>query len=550
MVSYATLSCFLIFFLHFTPSKGISDEYRLLQDLFERREGGYNQRIRPVKNMSDVVYIGFEIALIQLINLDERNQIMKSNVWLRLRWCDYQLAWNPDEYGGTNVIRLHHERVWKPDVVLFNNADGRFEVTFPANVLIYANGWIMWIPCTMYKSSCSIDVTYFPFDEQQCELSFASWTYNSNEVRLKFYQINTTTGEEYDLVDISDYEKSGSWDLVDIPGAVTEKDNKTFIVYKIKMRRKTLFYTVNLIIPCLLISILSIAVFFLPVDAGEKTTMSVSILLALVVFLQVLVTNILPPSSTSIPLFAKYLLVAVLLDVCAVINSIFVLNWHYKTPRTHRMPKWVRTVFLQFLPKILFIQKSSSSSSSSSTKEDFEANNESDQPPVVLEKHSKLCLKSNPPTPTPENSRRSAIKPQELDLSDIHSATCPLRRRKKKKRKSGDDDDDSVEMMKLEPEINKAVEAVRFISAHLKNEDDYEEVVNEWYYVAHVIDRLFLYIYMVITVTATLAILANAPNVWESVDQDEFKRGYKAMHKRMIEETIKTIGLCPLDGIT
>ena len=294
------------------------------------------------------------------------------------------------------------------------------------------------------------------------------------QVRLIFYQRNTHTGEEYNLIDLSDYEKSGSWDLVDIPGEVTEKDNKTFIVYKIKMRRKTLFYTVNLIIPCLLISILSIAVFFLPVDAGEKTTMSVSILLALVVFLQVLVTNILPPSSTSIPLFAKYLLVAVILDVCAVINSIFVLNWHYKTPRTHRMPKWVRTVFIHFLPRILFIQKSSSSASSSasSAKDDFEA--ASEEP--IEEKHNKSCLKKNSPLRTPETSRRSAIKPQELDLSDVHSPSCPFRRRKKKKKNSSDEDDDKVEMMKIEPEINKAIEAVRFISAHLKNEDDYEEV--------------------------------------------------------------------------
>ena len=302
------------------------------------------------------------------------------------------------------------------------------------------------------------------------------------KVRLKFYLNNVDTKEEYDLVDLSDYEKSGSWDLVGIPGQVVEKDNKTFIIYKIKMRRKTLFYTVNLIIPCFLISILSIAVFFLPVDAGEKTTMSVSILLALVVFLQVLVTNILPPSSTSIPLFAKYLLVAVILDVCAVINSIFVLNWHYKTPRTHRMPKWVRTVFLQFLPKILFIQKSNpSSSSSSSAKNDFEGNSED----FGTERHSESCLKNVSSSQSPETSRRSAIKPQEFDFSDVHSANCPLRRRRTKKKRScsgtgetldNNDKDSNVEMMRLEPEINKAVEAVRFISAHLKNEDDYEEV--------------------------------------------------------------------------
>lgn len=38
------------------------------------------------------------------------------------------------------------------------------------------------------------------------------------------------------------------------------------------MRRKTLFYTVNLIIPCMGISFLTILVFYLPSDSGEKVT--------------------------------------------------------------------------------------------------------------------------------------------------------------------------------------------------------------------------------------------------------------------------------------
>ena len=45
---------------------------------------------------------------------------MKSNVWLRLVWNDYQLQWDEADYGGIAVLRLPPDKVWKPDIVLFN----------------------------------------------------------------------------------------------------------------------------------------------------------------------------------------------------------------------------------------------------------------------------------------------------------------------------------------------------------------------------------------------------------------------------------------------
>jgi len=91
--------------------------------------------------------------------------------------------------------------------------------------------------------------------------------------------------------DLRDYVTSGSWDIIGCPGEITQMphtdgvNNISVIKYDIRIRRKTLFYTVNLIIPCVLISFLSVGVFYLPSDAGEKMTMCISVLLALVVFL-------------------------------------------------------------------------------------------------------------------------------------------------------------------------------------------------------------------------------------------------------------------------
>ena len=81
----------------------------------------------------------------------------------------------------------------------------------------------------------------------------------------------------------------------------------------LKLRRKTLFYTVNLIIPCVGISFLSVLVFYPPSDSGEKVSLSINILLSLTVFF-LLLAEIIPPTSLVVPLLGKFVLFTMILD--------------------------------------------------------------------------------------------------------------------------------------------------------------------------------------------------------------------------------------------
>jgi len=68
------------------------------------------------------------------------------------------------------------------------SADGNYEVSYKPNVLIFNTGKIDWIPIAIYKSSCIINVQYFPFDEQTCDMEFGSWTFNAEQVTLDWYE--------------------------------------------------------------------------------------------------------------------------------------------------------------------------------------------------------------------------------------------------------------------------------------------------------------------------------------------------------------------------
>ena len=62
------------------------------------------------------------------------------------------------------------------------SASESFDGTYQTNVVVTSSGTCTYIPPGIFKSSCQIDITWFPFDDQDCDLKFGSWTYNGFNV--------------------------------------------------------------------------------------------------------------------------------------------------------------------------------------------------------------------------------------------------------------------------------------------------------------------------------------------------------------------------------
>ncbi|CAK7319885.1 Neuronal acetylcholine receptor subunit alpha-4 [Vulpes lagopus] len=239
--------------------------------------------------------------------------------------------------------------------LFLRSADGDFAVTHLTKAHLFYDGRVQWTPPAIYKSSCSIDVTFFPFDQQNCTMKFGSWTYDKAKIDLV---------SMHSRVDQLDLWESGEWVIVDAVGTYNTRKYECCaevypdITYAFVIRRLPLFYTINLIIPCLLISCLTVLVFYLPSECGEKITLCISVLLSLTVFL-LLITEIIPSTSLVIPLIGEYLLFTMIFVTLSIVITVFVLNVHHRSPRTHTMPAWVRRVFLDVVPRLLFMKRPS-----------------------------------------------------------------------------------------------------------------------------------------------------------------------------------------------
>ena len=73
-------------------------------------------------------------------------------------------------------------KVWFLKKSCYCSASEAFDATYPTNVVVTSEGVCTYIPPGIFMSSCPIDITWFPFDDQNCDMKFGSWTYNGFKV--------------------------------------------------------------------------------------------------------------------------------------------------------------------------------------------------------------------------------------------------------------------------------------------------------------------------------------------------------------------------------
>ncbi|XP_015785554.1 acetylcholine receptor subunit alpha-like [Tetranychus urticae] len=516
----------LIFITLFELVSPNPDAKRLYDDLMN----GYNKMVTPRKKVNETVVVRLGLKLTQILELNLKQQVFSANMWIPQKWYDYNLSWDPEAYGGVNLMNVPAENIWQPDLILFNNADGNFEPTLITKALVHYTGEVVWEPPALYKVTCQIDVEWFPFDVQSCLMKFGSWTYDGHEVDLRHLDQVEGSVQVDRGVDLSEFYQSVEWDLMKVPARYENEyydccpEPFPHITFNITMRRKTLFYTVNLIIPVVGISFLTLLVFYLPSDSGEKVTLSISILVSLTVFF-LLLAEIIPPTSLAVPLLGKYLLFTMLLITLSICFTVCVLNVHFRSPSTHVMSPWVKHVFIEFLPKILCIKRPtthdlakelatvSGTSRIIYTCEGDRGNITERVAPDNQWYESYDCLGDIAGLPVNTDILDAPMEGRIFGPSLFNSSNNQINWSCK-----GQPDQlcPNSSPSLFSEELQRAIESILHIANHLKEEDREKNVIEDWKYVAMVLDRLFLWIFTLSCIIGTCVIILRAPSLYDN----------------------------------
>ncbi|XP_043985173.1 uncharacterized protein LOC122838528 [Gambusia affinis] len=302
--------------------------------------------IRPVENQLTCTNISMYFTLYGILGVDEKSQLLITYIWLYYWWKNEFISWDPVQCG-IDKISLPKEKFWLPDIVINEFMEENKAPSVPY-VYLFNDGIVRDSFPVRVVSSCNLIIYTFPFDIQNCSLTFNSYIYYANEIKVFL-------GRDPDL--ITEFSKEvmatmGEWELVDITGQKIVNDDVTglytdMLAFYIRVRRRATMYVVNLLVPsCFLITV-DLFSFLLPPVSADRSSFKMTLILGYTVFLLIM-NDLLPVTGDTIPLINVFFSLCLALMVASLLETILITNLLSNSPDFSPVPRWIRILVLNF----------------------------------------------------------------------------------------------------------------------------------------------------------------------------------------------------------
>ncbi|KAJ1175405.1 hypothetical protein NDU88_000693 [Pleurodeles waltl] len=447
--------------------------------LFDHLMDGYQKSVRPVRDWKQATDVSIDVMVYSILDVDEKNQVLTTYIWYRQIWKDEFLTWEPEDFDNVTQVSIPTDKIWVPDILINEFVDVGKSPDIPY-VYVKNTGHVKNYKPIQVLTACSLDIYSFPFDVQNCTLTFTSWLHKIQDINIMLVR----TAEEVQNVS-GLFMDTGEWELLSVipKNSTFEENNDTFAEMKffIIIKRRPLFYVVNLLLPSMFLMFMDIMGFYLPPDSGERVSFKITLLLGYSVFL-IIVSDTLPVTANGTPLIGVYFAVCMALLVLSLTETILIVRLVHKQDLQPPVPDWVKHLVLEKLTIFLCIPD----------KQRF--------PPVRI--HSSHVSRHK------ENSNNTV---------KLTHYSC----------ESTKDYEKALDLMAPLQDgtllVNSILHEVTSIRHFLEKRDDSRDIAKEWLQVGYVVDLLLFRIYLValstysITLCIMWALYSNGGSIIEAL---------------------------------
>ncbi|XP_069021316.1 5-hydroxytryptamine receptor 3A-like [Embiotoca jacksoni] len=278
---------------------------------------------RPVKNWTASTLVQLDMLVYGILKVDEKSQTVTAHIWLSIRWTNEFLTWNPSDFCGIDSLSIPRSKVWIPDISIQEDASDTGTVQKSPFVTVSPSGTMNVEARQRLTYTCQFNLNLFPFDTQNCNITYWSMSGNARSIMLGTVNNKTTLSFISERIMIT----QGEWKLksLDISQEIVPYDgeHESKLIYMVSFERKPMLYVINLIFPLFYLLVLDLASFFINEARGEKLSFKVTVLLSISLLLLIL-QDMLPSTEENLPMIAIYFITVFALVGLSVLEVMLV----------------------------------------------------------------------------------------------------------------------------------------------------------------------------------------------------------------------------------
>jgi len=250
---------------------------------------------QPQKRTGLPVEFGLNFHKVHALNVAESTADLV--VWVRMKWTDPRLRWDPTEFGGLTTTWFfltdgigggEASEIWTPDMYLWNQEEAMSNCLANTYATVSSDGSIFWSRPGRIKAVCKYEgLESFPFDKLGCKIEFGSWSHSGLYFRpIKLdgtgYTVggSETAGGSY--VEFNLEEEVEVEEVVYPPYPCCPEEDWPVLIYSLKFGRSSKPYVRSVVVINILLNVAAFACFWIPPHVGERMGLAITCVLAAV----------------------------------------------------------------------------------------------------------------------------------------------------------------------------------------------------------------------------------------------------------------------------
>ncbi|XP_069916995.1 ligand-gated cation channel ZACN [Oryctolagus cuniculus] len=264
-----------------------------LNSLLEERES-----TQIPKNGSAPLLVSVQVLVSNVFNVDILRYTVSYMLILRLSWLDARLAWNAST-SPRHVVTLPMDSLWTPGLSIREALWTEWKDQSPQAV-VAQDGHVEINLSLTTEANCDFELLHFPRDQSHCNLSFFVFSNTVRELEFQAHARNEIVSIKREYV------------VSDVKTRALPQQLVPCFQLTLSLKNTALKSIIALIVPGEALLLADVCGGLLPLQAFERGTYKVTLLLSYLVFHSSLVQG-LPSSSSCNPLLTHYFTVLLLL---------------------------------------------------------------------------------------------------------------------------------------------------------------------------------------------------------------------------------------------